>query len=356
MTIKSRRYFWMILLVFLTACGGQVGALPADTSVPVVVSPTLLPTFTLIPVTVTPSPLPTESIIPMITPDPIQVERWMEYQTALAKSFLSYLHPEEVICEWEILGQSDQEIYVWAICTGIIGIGTLEDPAVIHIELDGSIQIVEIPGGGTDYASDIREMFPLDAQEKYFGGLIHFQELMDHLNWRREHSEEPPLIVLSVQPIPSPLPEQPIIPMITPDSIQVERWKEYETALAAGLLFPPKEFLCEWDILGMSEQVLYVWVVCESITPFGVTKTGRNIYLSSSTPALIHLGKDGVIQNVEVPGPGISDYQRMFPVYIQEKFEAYSFGKAKELSNHIEWRRFHPEEPPLIVLNATPIP
>ncbi|MEK6752198.1 MAG: hypothetical protein AABZ00_08015 [Chloroflexota bacterium] len=208
MTTKPNRYFWIVILLFSTACGGQAGALPADTTVPVVVSPNPIPTFTLIPVIVTPSPLPT----------------------------------------------------------------------------------------------------------------------------------------------------QPPIPIITPDTTQVERWKEYETALAAGLLFPPKEFLCEWDILGMSEQVLYVWVVCESITPFSVTKTGRNIYLSSSTPALIHLGKDGVIQNVEVPGPGISDYQRMFPVYIQGKFEAYRFGKAKELSNHIEWRRFHPEEPPLNVLSAIPTP
>jgi hypothetical protein len=208
MTMKSNRYFWIVFLVFLTACGQQAGALPADTTMPVIASPTPLPTFTLIPVTI----------------------------------------------------------------------------------------------------------------------------------------------------IPSPLPTQPPIPIITPDATQVERWKEYETALAQGLRFPPKEVFCEWDILGISEQVLYVWVVCQSIIPFSVTETGQNIYLTSSTPALIRIGKDGVVQNVEVPGPGISDYQRMFPSYIQEKFETYRFGKAKELSNHIEWRRFHPEEPPLVVLLATPMP
>jgi hypothetical protein len=61
---------------------------------------------------------------------------------------------------------------------------------------------VEVPGGGSNYASDIRQMFPPEAQEKYFDGLIQFQELTDHLSWRREHPEEPPLIVLEVTPMP----------------------------------------------------------------------------------------------------------------------------------------------------------
>lgn len=75
-------------------------------------------------------------------------------------------------------------------------------PAVIHIQADGSVESVEIPRGGNDYAADIRQMFPTDAAEKYFGRLIHFQELTDHLNWRREHPEELPLIVLNANPTP----------------------------------------------------------------------------------------------------------------------------------------------------------
>ena len=75
-------------------------------------------------------------------------------------------------------------------------------PVVIHIQADGSVESAEIPGGGTHYAADIRQMFPADAANKYFDELIHFQELTDHLNWRREHPEEPPLIVLSATPTP----------------------------------------------------------------------------------------------------------------------------------------------------------
>jgi hypothetical protein len=75
-------------------------------------------------------------------------------------------------------------------------------PVVIHIQADGSVQSVEIPRGGSNYAADIRRLFPAEAAEKYFDRLIHFQELTDHLNWRREHPEEPPLIVINPTPTP----------------------------------------------------------------------------------------------------------------------------------------------------------
>ena len=140
----------------------------------------------------------------MITPDSIQVERWQEYEDALRRIILKGV--ESVLCEWEILGRSDQEVYVWAECISIFPDGNSglfyhsTMPAVIHIGADGAVQSVEIPG--IHYAADIRKMFPPDAQERYFGGLIHFQELTAHLYWRQEHPQEPPLIVLSATPMP----------------------------------------------------------------------------------------------------------------------------------------------------------
>jgi len=141
------------------------------------------------------------------------MERWKEYEDALATALFppKYIpqSPSEFLCEWEILGRADQEVYVWAVCMSIFSAGVNTGlpyggsiPAVIHIGIDGTVQSVEIPGGGTDYASDIRRMFPLDAQERIFGHLINFQELTDHLSWRRENPEELPLIVLSATPIP----------------------------------------------------------------------------------------------------------------------------------------------------------
>ncbi len=211
MTTKPHQYIWIVLLVFLAACEQTV--LPTETSIPTVVSPTPVPTSTLIPVTITPSPLPTQPSISMITPDAIQVERWKEYEDALARTLLSFLPREEVICEWEILGRSDQEVYVWALCTSIISLGTTLDgtetfsssstPAVIHLREDGSVQSVEKPGSGSKRISNILKMFPPDVQEKFenyhFGGTA---EIGERIVWRRTHPEEPPLIVLIATPRP----------------------------------------------------------------------------------------------------------------------------------------------------------
>jgi hypothetical protein len=213
---QMRHLFTVILLVtILSACGQQTVALPTETPAPTVVSATLVPTSTFIPVTVTPSPLPTQPIIPMITPDAIQVERWREYEDALAKSILSFLPPEEVLCEWEILGRSEQEVYVWALCTSIISSGispisgteifsSSSIPTVIHLREDGAVQSVEIPGAGSFYARDISRMFPPDVQEKFEN--YHFgragAEIGERLVWRRTHPEEPPLIVLIATPRP----------------------------------------------------------------------------------------------------------------------------------------------------------
>ena len=145
---------------------------------------------------------------------------------------------------------------------------------------------------------------------------------------------------------PSPMPAQPTIAVITPDSAQMERWKEYQSALAKSFSFSQSELaLCEWDILGQTNQEIYVWAVCEA-------RGGSSV----SAPAVIHLATDGSIQNVENPKHWSSDISKMFPTDIQQKFDYYHFGRANELLAHIAWRRMHPEELPLIVLSATPVP
>ncbi|HKY56106.1 MAG TPA: hypothetical protein VJM08_17450, partial [Anaerolineales bacterium] len=212
---QKEKIIWIVVIAFLTACGNEAAALPPETSIPTVVSPTFIPTSTFIPITITPSPLPTQPIIPMITPDAIQVERWKEYEDALAQSLLSFLPPEEVICEWEILGRSEQEVYVWALCTSIISSGTSpisgaeifsssSTPAVIHLREDGSVQSVEKPGSGSKRISNILKMFPPDVQEKFEN--YHFgragAEIGERLVWRRKHPDEPPLIVLSATQTP----------------------------------------------------------------------------------------------------------------------------------------------------------
>lgn len=157
------------------------------------------------PILLTPSPWPTMPVF--ITPDADQLARWQEYERALAKSHLSFLPPEEVLCEWEILEQSEQKVYVWAVCSGTFPVGNTgyrpksSIPSVIHLGLDGAVQSAEIPGSGTAYARDIRNMFPAIAQERIFSRLIDFRRLSEHLETRL-NNPEPPLIVLDTTQVP----------------------------------------------------------------------------------------------------------------------------------------------------------
>ncbi len=217
MTTKPRRYFWLVLLAFLAACAPAVT--PASTETPIPIStftpvpPTTTPTleFTPIPATV----MPTQPPIPIITPDAIQVERWKEYQTELAKLVLAQHSSQEIpfneaaLCEWDILGRSNQEVYVWAMCSAP-GSGSTK-PAVIHLELDGSIQKVQVPFHGSGWESAIQKLFPADVREKidlYFNlsslnsGRV--EELRMHLGYRRTHPEVPPLTILSAMSTPTP--------------------------------------------------------------------------------------------------------------------------------------------------------
>lgn len=136
----------------------------------------------------------------------------------------------------------------------------------------------------------------------------------------------------------------------------MERWKEYENELAKTILpfVHPENVLCEWDILGRSEsgREVYVWALCAGAGPSGISS-------AASVPALIHLERNGAIHSVEIPGDGTAyaqDIVRMFPAEVRDKFDLYNSGRAGEFEEHIESRRTHPEEPPLIILSATPTP
>jgi hypothetical protein len=136
----------------------------------------------------------------MITPDPIQVERWKEYENALAKSVLPFLPPEEVLCEWDILGRAAQDVFVWAVCRDQMGGGSV--PAVIHLEVDGTILNIETTKSNWS-EENLNRLFPVNVQAQfvlYTSGRA--REMSEHIEWRRTHPEEPPLIILSTTPTP----------------------------------------------------------------------------------------------------------------------------------------------------------
>jgi hypothetical protein len=149
------------------------------------------------------TPIPTPLSAPILTPDAIQVERWQEYQTELAKTIFPNDPPEWFLCEWVILGRSDPKVYAWAVCG--IGIRTGSVPVVISLNPDGSIQNVEKPKSWT--VENIEKMFPEDVRNKFnYMESGETQKMLEHLDWRWLHTGEPPLIILSATPVPSPTP------------------------------------------------------------------------------------------------------------------------------------------------------
>lgn len=150
-----------------------------------------------------------------------------------------------------------------------------------------------------------------------------------------------------VYPTPSPYPtEAPITFAITPDATQVERWEEYQFALALELVRGHGIAFCEWEILGQSGNEVYVWAMC--VAPD----------ISAHRPVVIYLGTDGSIQQTDSPimysSSTETEIKKLFPPDIQEKIAGFDYNKVFAYSDHIGLRRSHPEEPPLIVLSATP--
>lgn len=126
------------------------------------------------------------------------------YQSALASTFL---YPggsgTAGLCEWEILGQSGREVYVWAMCqTALDAEGmAMSAPAVIHLGENGYITGVDVPRDGAHYGPDIRQLFPRRVEKMVFDHAIDTGAMWDHIQKRRQHPE-PPLIVLTQTPLP----------------------------------------------------------------------------------------------------------------------------------------------------------
>lgn len=139
---------------------------------------------------------------------------------------------------------------------------------------------------------------------------------------------------------------------ISSDPDQLERWEEYETALAQKLLpeYPRDKVLCEWELTEKSKQKVIVWAIC--ITTITSADVGNYYFPAASVPAVIYLDSNGAVQSVETPKYGnsyISDFWRLFP-----NGAWIDLPNVSAMETHLHWRRRYPE-PPLVVLNATAI-
>ena len=136
----------------------------------------------------------TQSVIPTLTIIP----RWILYEKALSNAIVQ---TDDGLCEWEILGKSENEVYLWAKCKVREPVGTAGSvPAVIYLGKNGEINQIAVPRDGF-FVEDVVAMFPTDIQTKIFNRDLEGFADMEHLV-KRLKSGGPPLIVVSGTPQP----------------------------------------------------------------------------------------------------------------------------------------------------------
>ncbi len=172
--------------------------------------PTATPTTTYTPTATivypTWPPPPTQIFFPVTTPNPSQIERWKEYEIALAQSLLPEIPQESILCEWVILGRSGQDVYVMAVCGNFNLYATAL--AVIQLGENESIQNVEIVKYDSMRDVNIHRLFPTEVQKIIYNEAMKTirRELAERLNWRLSHPKDPPLIIFWATPLPTPMP------------------------------------------------------------------------------------------------------------------------------------------------------
>jgi hypothetical protein len=375
---QMKPLFMVILLVTLSACGKQPIVLPTETSIPTVVSTTPVPTSTLIPVTITPSP--PEQTIAVFTPEQeiliSVIESYFDIRYLTlnslqlpdfgdlvsdepdAKAFLdAEMRKLALEIKYAELNRSRYVGYKYFLNFSNFAMDASNQLATVSLVEDSDI-ISENSAAGNPAN-------PLVAQ---FWGLKHtivlrkeqgqWRIVSDHYGdflWRtmRRNGKSPDELFRTLMKAVSS-PPQSAMGAITPEPAQLERWAEYENALAR-ILMPmssPEKVLCEWELLGQTDQEVYVWAFCMETTP--VAEISPFFFRAANAPAVIHIGADGAVQNVEIPeyGPNyLSDIRKMFPLDALKRV-----ADTSRMRQHLYLRRERPQEPPLIVLDATPTP
>jgi hypothetical protein len=172
--MRNKIFALFALFILLTACASK---------------PTLAPTNTIAPAT--------KTLIPTLLAG---TPRWVLYERALAYIFLGPsgrtlpdMSVDHGLCEWEIWGQKENEIYVYALCQVDNAIGTATSaPAVIRLGKDGTILEIEMPEEGY---GNLKELFPEDVLAKILKYEFPGDAAWNRIQMRRKDSSIVPLIV-----------------------------------------------------------------------------------------------------------------------------------------------------------------
>jgi WD40 repeat protein len=106
-----------------------------------------------------PAAPPQASLLPQTDPPRSTIEKDLARGMSLSPDSL---------CEWEVWGRLDQEVYVWALCEEAPGGTAASMPLALTLDAAGDVAGIRAPGEGLNYAASIRRIFPPEVQERIF--------------------------------------------------------------------------------------------------------------------------------------------------------------------------------------------
>ncbi|MDI6769425.1 MAG: hypothetical protein QMD04_07090 [Anaerolineales bacterium] len=127
-------------------------------------------------------------------------KNWREYETAiLSACYADVFLPSEKLCEWEIITQHGNTIYVWAFCADVNGQGS-SGPLVVYIRPSGEVEKAICPLIFDDY----KTLFPGESYEEVnnYRDRFDLDRAWSHLEMRFQDRTIPPLIAIEGTPLP----------------------------------------------------------------------------------------------------------------------------------------------------------
>ena len=184
---------WMLFLsLCLVSVAGCATTRPDSPMVTAQPTPTSSFPQTSIPPSLTPGSTATPQ--PVFAPAPARDE--------LERALATRVHGEPAaLCEWQVLGQTSQDLYVWAVCQSVTNDSAVSAPAVVHLGTNGHVERVDMPRDGSLYAQDVRGLFPEDL-----GARIFAHDIDANAMWARVAARRAGLPTVTVTPTPQPGP------------------------------------------------------------------------------------------------------------------------------------------------------
>ncbi len=127
-------------------------------------------------------------------------KHWKEYERAMLSACYSGVSlPSEKLCEWEVITQRGNTIYVWAFCADVEGRGR-SGPLAIYIKSSGEVERAVC----TRVFDDYKTLFPgeLFDEVRNYRNRFDLNRAWSHLELRFQNPTLPPLIVVDGTPLP----------------------------------------------------------------------------------------------------------------------------------------------------------